>query len=115
MRIPEENDPPAVLARAGQLLRQLRAAAPAAAGEAVQRLADDPALREAHRQMLPPARRPGVDPVDARLVVGLVKVAEADSLPQALARLDRAEKAAVLGDARGLERLVSLAAAGGTP
>jgi len=106
--IPEERDPPAVLTRAGQVLRELRDAAPAR-GEAVRRLAEDAALLDAHRRMLPPARRPGIDPVDTDLLVGLVKVEEAASLSHALAGLDRAEKAAVLGNTRGLDRLLALA------
>jgi membrane glycosyltransferase len=109
--IPEERDPPAVLTRARQVLRELRDATPAQ-GEAVRRLAEDPTLLDAHRRMLPPARRPGIDPVDTSLLVGLVKVEEAGSLSHALAGLDRAEKAAVLGNTRGLDRLLALAGEG---
>jgi hypothetical protein len=50
--------------------------------------------------------------VDTSLLVGLVKVEEAGSLSHALAGLDRAEKAAVLGTTRGLDRLLALAGEG---
>ncbi|UFN51385.1 glucans biosynthesis glucosyltransferase MdoH [Roseomonas sp. OT10] len=105
--IPEESEPPRVLARANALLRELRAAPPAPA-EAVARLVADPVLLEAHRRMLPPPRRPRVDPIDPVLLVGLLRVEEAATLEEALSALNRAEKAAVLGNAGGLDRLVAL-------
>ena len=105
--IPEEGAPPAALRRASEILRELRSGA--AGGEAVARLASDPALLEAHRRMLPAPRRPRVDPVDATLLVGLARVAEAETLKDALAGMSRAEKVAVLGDAGGLELLLALA------
>ena len=105
--IPEETAPPAALSRANALLRELRAGV--RDEEAVARLWRDPALLEAHRRMLPPPRRPRLDPPDATLLVGLTRVREAETLDEALAGLSRAEKAAVLGDAEGLERLLELA------
>ncbi|MFT8243992.1 glucans biosynthesis glucosyltransferase MdoH [Roseomonas sp. BN140053] len=110
--IPEERTPPVALQRANLLFRQLRDAPPVPS-EAVWRLAGDPALLQAHRRMLPPPRRPRRDPVDAVLLVGLTKVAEAESLEEALAGLSRAEKAAVLGDAGGVDGLLALAQRGG--
>ncbi|WP_439596130.1 glucans biosynthesis glucosyltransferase MdoH [Falsiroseomonas sp.] len=107
LAIPEESAPPAVLNRAHTLRRRL--VAEARPMEAVQRLAADPALRVAHLRMLPPPRRPRLDPLDPALVMGQAKVAEAEALPQALEGLTRAEKAAVLGDAAGIARLLALA------
>ena len=106
--IPEERNPPRVLHDAATLQRELRAAPPAP-DEAVRHLAGDPALLAAHRRMLPPPRRPRLDPIDATLLVAREKAAEAESLDEALRHLSRAEKAALLADAQGLERLVSLA------
>jgi membrane glycosyltransferase len=78
--------------------------------EAVHRLAADPVLLAAHRQMLAPPRRPRLDPVDPVLLVAMVKAQEARDLDETLASLSRAEKAALLADATGLDRLVNLAA-----
>ncbi|MCB4824703.1 glucans biosynthesis glucosyltransferase MdoH [Roseicella aerolata] len=108
LSIPEERDPPAVLARANTIRRSLVSAAEEV--EAVRRLAGDPALLEAHRRMLPPPRRPRLDPVDPTLLVAMVKAQEARDLGEALDGLSRAEKAALLADAAGLDRLVGLAA-----
>ncbi|HEY4252450.1 MAG TPA: glucans biosynthesis glucosyltransferase MdoH [Roseomonas sp.] len=108
LRTPEETAPPPVLQRANAIRAQLAAETPHR-GEAVARLRQDPALLEAHRRMLPQPRRPRIDPIDTVLLVGQVKVEEADTLPDALGRLTRAEKAAVLADPAGLERLLDLA------
>ena len=107
LSIPEEAAPPPVLARANAIRRMLMAEA--GEREAVRRLATDPTLLAAHRQMLPPPRRPRLDPIDPVLLVGMVKAQEAGHLDEALAALSREEKAALLADAAGLERLVALA------
>ena len=104
--IPEERAPPAVLARAGELQRGLRTAPP---DDAITRLLRDPALLAHHLAMLPSPRRRGDGPVDAALAVGLAKLADADTLPQALATLAHAERAAVLGTAEGVRLLARLA------
>ena len=106
LQIPEERAPPGVLARAGALQRELRGAAP---GNAVLCLLDDPALLAGHLAMLPPPRRRGDGPLDPTLAVGLAKLADADTLPQALATLSSAERLALLGTAEGTRRLVRLA------
>ncbi|MBR0667230.1 glucans biosynthesis glucosyltransferase MdoH [Roseomonas hellenica] len=108
LRIPEETMPPPVLRRANEIRAQL-AAEPEPDGEAVQRLARQPELLEAHRRMLPPPRRPRIDPIDTALLIGKVKVTEATSLADALGTLTRPEKAAVLADPEGLEGLLALA------
>jgi membrane glycosyltransferase len=107
LAIPEETRPTGVLARSNALRVLLSAGGERR--EAVQRLVADPALLAMHRQMLPPPRRPRIDPVDPVLLVGMVKVQEARSLEEALASLGRAEKAALLANGNGVERLVALA------
>jgi membrane glycosyltransferase len=102
LRIPEEVQPPAVLAAAVARAEALGNAAPP---EAMRRLRDDPALRAAHLSMLPPARRRSED---AGLATGLAKLDEAETLEAAAASLTRSEKAAVLGSRAGLERLLQL-------
>lgn len=76
-------------------------------GEACAMLRSSPMLLDAHRSNLPPARRPG-DPVDAALLIGLVKLREAASLQAALAKLTRQEKAAVLASEEGVSLVTSL-------
>ena len=105
--IPEERQVPAVLERANALFREWRDL-PAAPAEAVRHLAGDPVLAEAHRRMLPPPRRPRLDPLDPALLLGLARVEEAERLEEVLPALSRAEKAAVLGDARGLDLLLAM-------
>jgi membrane glycosyltransferase len=102
--IPEERAVPSELARAGVLYRDLGSAPAADAGM----LATDSRLRAAHVAMLPPPRRPRIDPIDPALLVGLAKLEEAETLAAALGGLTRAEKAAVLGSARGVARLAAL-------
>jgi membrane glycosyltransferase len=68
----------------------------------------DPELLAAHRQMLPPGRRPGVDPLDVPLLTGTAKLGEAERLGAVWPTLSTPERAAVLSDRRGLEALVAL-------
>ena len=56
--------------------------------------------------MLPPARRPG-EPFDPALLLGLAKLSEMRDAGDFEA-LSRAERAAVLGSAQGLDGLVAL-------
>ena len=107
LRIPEELAPPPVLVRAGALQREL-AGTPAAG---LARLLNDPALLAAHRAMLPPPRRPRIDPPDVPLLVGRTKLAEADCLDEGWAVLTPAERAACLSDADALGQLETLARA----
>ena len=106
----EERQPPAVLLRAAALQTELRAPV----GPAVARLLGDRALLARHRAMLPPPRRRGQGAIDPALAMGLAKLADADTLDEAAAALTRAEVAAVLNDAAGLDRLVSLGPAPAT-
>jgi membrane glycosyltransferase len=106
--IPEEREPPTILRRALVLREEWAALVPE--GEAVARLSADPALLAAHRRMLPPPRRPRRDPLDPNLVMGRARLSEAETREQALSTLSRAEKAALLGDASGLDDLLALPA-----
>ena len=74
------------------------------------RLLGDATLLAAHRCMLPPPRRPRIDPIDVALVVGRAKLEEAVSVEAVWEGLTRAERAAVLGDDGALTRLVELRA-----
>jgi len=101
----EERQPPAVLLRAAVLARELRQPPE----PAIPRLLRDPLLLARHRDMLPPPRQRGQGAVDPALALGLAKVADADTVAQAVAALSRAEASAVLGHAAGLHALESLA------
>ncbi|HEX4366527.1 MAG TPA: glucans biosynthesis glucosyltransferase MdoH, partial [Rhodopila sp.] len=105
LRIPEEMHPPEVLRRAASLYKQV-SNKPAAEG--VQALLDDPAFLAAHRQMLPPPRRPGLDPLNVPMLTGAAKLAEASCLDTVWPTLDTAERAAVLSDETALRQLLEL-------
>ncbi len=106
LRIPEEVRPPAVLRRAAALYQQT-AAEPAVRG--VSRLLQDPTLLAAHRQMLPPGRRPGIDPLNVPLLTGTTRLAESTGLDSVWPTLSPAEQTAVLSDEAALQQLVALA------
>jgi len=108
--IPEERDPPAILSRTLALRAEWEALAPE--GEALARLRGDPALLAAHRAMLPPApaARPGA--LDPALVMGRARVAASTGAEEALGALSRPEKAALLGDAEGLDAILALPSSG---
>jgi membrane glycosyltransferase len=110
LRIPEESHPPAVLRRAAALYRwvvdQPPMREPVLGDVAI--LLRDPDLLAAHRQMLPPGRRPGIDPLNVALLTGTAKLAEAECLDSVWPKLDTAEKTAVLSDGQALDRLVAL-------
>ena len=105
LRIPEEVHPPAVLQRATALYQQ---AAADPTGDSVATLLHDPAFMAAHRQMLPPGRRPGIDPLNVALLTGSAKLAETDCLETVWPTLSAAEKTAILSDGQVLERLSAL-------
>jgi membrane glycosyltransferase len=104
---PEEIDPPAVLRRTNELTCEWRSVCPQVT-EALTRLAGDAQLRALHAMMLPtsPARRKGE--YDVELLLGLVKLDDADSLEEAAALLSAREKLAILGNRLGFERLCQL-------
>jgi membrane glycosyltransferase len=108
LRTPEDVAPPDVVARAMALRHEWQDQATSG----VTRLLRDPTLLEAHKAMLPPPRRPRLDPIDPVLVQARAKLDEAETLAEALAALPAAELTAVLGNAAALERLCVLAEAG---
>jgi membrane glycosyltransferase len=105
LRIPEETHPPDVLRRAASLYRDQQAEP---AMDAVPALLTGPVLLAAHRQMLPPERRPGIDPLNVPLLTGGAKIAEATCLDTVWPTLNPAEQAAILSDSAALNRLIAL-------
>jgi membrane glycosyltransferase len=105
--IPEEGQPPTILAKANALHRELKAIEDEEES-GLARLSRDPVLAEEHRRMLPLARRKG-DPIDVSLLIALARIEEADTATAAWMAMSRAERAAALGDAQALERLLALA------
>ena len=105
LRIPEEVRPPEVLQRAATMSRAL---AERPLTPALQALLRDPVLLASHQRVLPPGRRPGIDPLNVPLLTGLAKLNEADCLNTVWATLDPAEKVAVLSDETALRRMRAL-------
>ncbi|MEZ5785714.1 MAG: hypothetical protein R3D62_04355 [Xanthobacteraceae bacterium] len=105
---PEERDPPEVLQRANALARMVECDDDVTAP--ILRLLRNPDMVAAHRAMLRPRARQRGE-VDVALVVGLAKLDDIDSLDDALQILTRRELAAVLGDGRGLDRLIEVSSA----
>jgi membrane glycosyltransferase len=108
LQTPEERHPPEVLSRARELYCEL-ASAETAMAVPIPQLLLDPVLLDAHRRMLPAPRQPGRDPIDVTLLVGRAKLDEVADLHAALVTLTTAEKAALLADPHGLNRLECLA------
>lgn len=106
LRTPEEAAPPPVLTRAKTLAAELSAMA--TPEEAVMRLRADPHLIAAHRAMLPDAGKRRSGDHGAERLVARAKIDDAARLSDALAILTAREKAAALGDAAALERLLAL-------
>jgi membrane glycosyltransferase len=102
---PEESEPPRILERANALSNSFASADPR---HAIERLFADPALLAAHRAMLPQGVSRKRGDVEVDLVIGLAKLEDCTSLPEAAAALTRGEMMAVLSDARGLDRLGGL-------
>jgi membrane glycosyltransferase len=109
LRIPEEARPPATLAEANTLYRELTALE-SLEESGLARLAHDPVLAEEHRRMLPPPRRKGQDPIDVPLLIALTRIEEAETATAAWTAMSRAERAAALGDAQALDGLLALPA-----
>jgi membrane glycosyltransferase len=111
LRIPEEVRPPAALAQAGSLYRDLKATEELG-DSALDRLARDPVLAEAHRNMLPPLRRRGQDPIDVPLLIALAYIDEADTATAAWSAMNREERVAALSSAEAFDHLLTLAPRG---
>lgn len=112
LMIIEETAPPEILriAEKNDAARVQRAyTSDPAQDEAFHALRENTALLAAHRAALPSPRVPGA-PIDANLLVGLVKLREAVSLDAAIKALTRQEKAAVLASAEGVDLIASFQA-----
>jgi len=107
LRIPEEVQPPEVLARAYQLISELSGTPAPVRG--MLRLLRDPALLTAHRLMLPPAPPIRPDAVDVDLAVARARLEVAQTPEEALAAMTPAERVACLSDAVSVDRLMKLA------
>ena len=108
LRIPEEVQQPLVLARANALHREFAAVT----GDKVAtpaRLRADPELLAAHRAMLPPPRRPGIDKLNVPLLIGRARLEEAAHPDHVWSVMTREEQAACLADAAALDLLIGRA------
>lgn len=108
--IPEETALPPILrlATENDLRRAEKEAMPDdAPGEAFAALRASPLLLAEHCRTLPAPRKPG-SAIDPNLLVGLLKLREAPSVPDALAVLTRQEKAAVLCTKEGIDLILAL-------
>jgi membrane glycosyltransferase len=104
LRIPEEVQPPDVLAHANALVRHRSGETP----RGVLRLLDDPPLLAAHRRMLPPPGPARPDAVDVALAVGSARLAVARTPEEAFAAMSPQERLACLSDAGALDRMMAL-------
>lgn len=105
---PEETAPPEVLQRANELAQELDEKRQQAVPDVLERLASNPELYTLHAAMLlpQPPRRKGE--IDVDLLVGLAKLADAESLQEAAAMLSKRETLVVLSHWGGLKRLSQL-------
>jgi membrane glycosyltransferase len=101
LRTPEELAPPPVVQRA----MALRVDWEADAAPGVAQLLGNSALLNAHLAMLPPPRRPRIDPIDPILLQARTKLEEAATVSEGLAALSATELATVLGDVAMIQRL----------
>lgn len=105
---PEEANPHPIILRSQKIQNDLaRKGMPVT--DPLMRIAAEPELRELHLAMLL-APRPGVKgDVDVDFVVAMARLEQAESIEDAVRFLSAREKLAVLGNAQGVARLVSLA------
>ena len=104
LRTPEDVAPPAVVARAPALHHEWQQRE----APGVAQLLRDPSLLEVHKAMLPPPRRPRLDPIDPVLVQARAKLDEAETLEDALNGLQGPELTAILSNSAALETLRAL-------
>ncbi|MFP5404772.1 MAG: glucans biosynthesis glucosyltransferase MdoH [Gammaproteobacteria bacterium] len=103
--VPEERRPPAILARANELVPVMEQALPDS--DAISRLSSDEKLTAAHAAMIEQRPRRRGD-IDTDLVVGLAKRDDAETAQEARLMLTDRELRALLSDRRGCERLMSM-------
>lgn len=114
LRIPEEVQIPAVLARATSLTRDF-ASGEQTAPVLPDRLLRDPLLLAAHLSMLVPPRRPWNDPLEIPLLTGCAKLTEAPDLTMAWTAMSRDERLSCLTNAKALELIIVRSKEGSAP
>jgi membrane glycosyltransferase len=107
LRIPEETQPPDVLARAYRLTAEISTAQSVTRG--MLRLLQDPVLYAAHRHMLPASAPMRPDAIDVASAVARARLDVAETPEEALNAMTPAEKMACLSDPVSLEGLIKLA------
>ena len=107
---PEEQAPPAIALRAGELARR-NAARGFDDADALQALQADAALAQAHAAMLPPHTPRPRGQIDPDHALARAKIVEAETLPEAQAWLGPKERFALLHDRALLDQLTRLRAA----
>jgi membrane glycosyltransferase len=114
LRTPEENSPPAVIARANALAAEL-ARTGHDRDDALQAIWADPALRAAHESFLAEAPRRRRGDVEVETAVAAAKLNDAQTLEDARAWLSPRERLAVLGDRALIAMLARLPSAAEQP
>jgi membrane glycosyltransferase len=104
LQTPEERSPPAILVRAAELFESFRENETL---RAVPRLLADRRLLSAHTAMLPLTRPKGG--LETDLIIGLARLEEAENAAGAESHLSEKELVALLGDRRGVDRLIAAA------
>ena len=103
LRTPEETEPPAVVARAAALQVEWRSVPVPGIADMLR----DAGLLELHKAMLPPARRPRIDPIDVTLIAARTRIDESETLEAALAGLSAQELSVALADPAALDGLAA--------
>jgi membrane glycosyltransferase len=105
--IPEETRPPAIVERANAL-QQENAKLGFDDSDALLTLVSDPALRDSHEAMLPPAPERRRGEIDPERVMAQAKLVEAETIEDAIAWLKPKERIVVLHDRALLSLAVRL-------
>jgi membrane glycosyltransferase len=104
--VPEERDPPTILRRANELSESL----PRDDARIGELFRGNAVLGQAHLDALDPPKERKRGHVDTDLVVARAKMAEAETLDEALGLLSPKEKRALLGDRAGFSQLLMMPA-----
>ena len=102
--VPEERDPPTILRRANELSESL----PRDDARIGELFRGNAVLGQAHLDALDPPKERKRGHVDTDLVVARAKMAEAETLDEALGLLSPKEKRALLGDRAGFSQLLAM-------
>lgn len=102
--IPEERDPPKILARANELAVVLQDDG-VPLGELLRR---DRTLRQAHLNMLTPAQPRRRGDIDTDLAIAKAKMAELETMEETLKALTPGETRALLSDPQGFKALLAM-------